>query len=432
MHNSATLLSACEANTGRLPKGVRMSEQRTPASHLPPKPNLRHLKDQAKDRLATGDAPSLAMALFQVARHYGFPSWPKLRDHVLSLPFADSLKQAINLDDLAMVRLLLSEHPELKNAPIGYGGDGPLTWAAECRGTSEPPKGRLDITEWLIANGSDVHEGGDAPLMRASLEGVRTSMMELLVKHGADVNAAWQGVYPIVFAPCETLDPVALDWLLQHGADPNCGKTSEWRSQGRPHPGTALDFVLGTYVRDKDALVQSINLLRNAGGTSQHDELGVIAAICGDSGEIEALLGKDPSVIERRYPSLTIGSTARRTLTLKGGTLLHVAAEFGQAEIAKQLLDAGADINARADTDPQGVGGQTPIFHAATQNEDFGIDVVRLLISRGADLTVRCRLPGHYEHPEEVFIGRVLDYARQFPGSANQTVDLLTRSTTLA
>jgi hypothetical protein len=31
-----------------------------------------------------------------------------------------------------------------------------------------------------------------------------------------------------------------------------------------------------------------------------------------------------------------------------------------------------------------------------------------------------------------VFIGRVLDYARQFPGSANQTVDLLTRSTTLA
>jgi ankyrin repeat protein len=406
-----------------------MSEQRPSSSHLPSKPNLRHLKDQAKDRLANGDAPSLAMALFQVARDYGFPSWPKLRDHVLALPFAENLKEAIDSDDLAEVRYLLSKHPELKHAPIGYGGDGPLTWAAECRGTREPSKARLDIAEWLINNGSDIHEGGDAPLMRASLDGSRTPMMELLVRHGADVNAAWHGVYPVVFAPCETLDPIALDWLLQHGADPDCGEVSEWQSKGRSHPGTALDFVLGTYVRDKDALVQSINLIRNADGSSQYDEPGVIATISGDSKEIDMLLGKDPSVIERRYPSLNIGTTAGRMLTLKGATLLHVAAEFGQVGIAKQLLEAGANIDARAATDPHGMGGQTPIFHAATQGHDFGIDVVRLLLSREADLTVSCQLPGHYEHPEEVFQGTVLDYARKFPGSANQTLDLLTRST---
>jgi ankyrin repeat protein len=406
-----------------------MSGQRPSSSHLPSKPNLRHLKDQAKDRLANGDAPSLAMALFQVARDYGFPSWPKLRDHVLALPFAENLKQAIDSDDLAEVRYLLSKHPELKHAPIGYGGDGPLTWAAECRGTREPSKARLDIAEWLINNGSDIHEGGDAPLMRASLDGSRTPMMELLVRHGADVNAAWHGVYPVVFAPCETLDPIALDWLLRHGADPDCGEVSEWQSKGRSHPGTALDFVLGTYVRDKDALVQSINLIRNADGSSQYDEPGVIATISGDSKEIDMLLGKDPSVIERRYPSLNIGTTGGRMLTLKGATLLHVAAEFGQVGIAKLLLEAGADINARAATDPHGMGGQTPIFHAATQGRDFGIDVVRLLLSREADLTVCCQLPGHYEHPEEVFQGTVLDYARKFPGSANQTLDLLTRST---
>ena len=105
-----------------------MSEQRPHASQLPAKPNLRHLKDQAKDRLAKGEAPSLAVALFQVARDYGFSSWPKLRDHVLSLSLAEKLKEAINLDDLAEVRHLLLKHPELKQAPIGYGGDGPLTW----------------------------------------------------------------------------------------------------------------------------------------------------------------------------------------------------------------------------------------------------------------------------------------------------------------
>jgi hypothetical protein len=75
------------------------------------------------------------------------------------------------------------------------------------------------------------------------------------------------------------------------------------------------------------------------------------------------------------------------------------------------------------------VGGQTPIFHAATQNGNLGIDLVRLLLSRGADLNVRCRLPGHYENPEEkMFEGTVLEYARRFPGTENQTVGELRRS----
>ena len=227
-----------------------MSEPRPHASQLPAKPSLRHLKDQARDRLRSGEAPSLALALLQVARQYGFQSWPKLRTHVLAQTQAGRLKEAITRDDLTEVRQLLSRHKELRNAPIGYAGDGPLTWAAECRGMEQPSIVRLEIVEWLIDTGSDIHEGGDAPLMRASLHGERTPMMELLVRHGANVNAAWHGVYPVIFAPCETLDPISLRWLLQHGADPNCGTSSEWRSRGHSHPGTALDYVLGTYVRD--------------------------------------------------------------------------------------------------------------------------------------------------------------------------------------
>jgi ankyrin repeat protein len=54
------------------------------------------------------------------------------------------------------------------------------------------------------------------------------------------------------------------------------------------------------------------------------------------------------------------------------------AAEFGQAEVARWLLDVGANVNAPALIDSEGLGGQTPIFHAATQNGNFGIELVRL------------------------------------------------------
>ena len=41
---------------------------------LPDRPNLRHLKDQARDFVKAGNARSLTDAQFQIARLYGFPS----------------------------------------------------------------------------------------------------------------------------------------------------------------------------------------------------------------------------------------------------------------------------------------------------------------------------------------------------------------------
>ena len=128
----------------------------------------------------------------------------------------------------------MSRNPALHQAPLGYGKNGPLTWVAECRVPWGPPSAeRLEMAKWMIENGSDVHQGGDAPLMRAALNSHRVPMMELLVSHGADVNADWDDWFPIIFAPCETVAPGSLIWLLSHGANPNCGNMS-----GR---GTALD-----------------------------------------------------------------------------------------------------------------------------------------------------------------------------------------------
>src|SRR5438067_12585496 len=199
------------------------TDSQTPKRLLPDRPNLRHLKDQAKDLLKAGAAPSLSDAQFQIARLYGFANWPKLKAHVESFEGAGQLKQAIDTNDIARVKTMMTRNPALHSAPLGYGKDGPLTWVAECRVPWESPgPARLAVAEWMIAHGSDVHQGGDGPLMRAALNGYRIPMMELLVSHGADVNALCHGNFPIVFAPCESLDPPALKWLLDHGANPNC------------------------------------------------------------------------------------------------------------------------------------------------------------------------------------------------------------------
>jgi hypothetical protein len=100
---------------------------------LPDRPNLRHLKAQAKDLFKAGTATSITDAQFQVARLYGFASWPKLKTHVESLEEAGRLKHAIDGNDIERVKTMMTRNPTLRRAPIGYGNDGPLTWVAECR-----------------------------------------------------------------------------------------------------------------------------------------------------------------------------------------------------------------------------------------------------------------------------------------------------------
>jgi ankyrin repeat protein len=103
-----------------------------------------------------------------------------------------------------------------------------------------------------------------------------------------------------------------------------------------------------------------------------------------------------------------------------------VATEYGNVAAVALLLDRGADVNARATVDEAGIGGQTAIFHAVTQFDDDGLPVTQLLVERGADLTVRVKLPGDYERPGEIVECTPLGYALLFGGeSQRRTVALL-------
>ena len=75
----------------------------------------------------------------------------------------------------------------------------------------------------------------------------------------------------------------------------------------------------------------------------------------------------------------------------EGVTALHICAEFNCVKCARVLLRAGADVNAPADMDSDGFGGQTPIFHAVNSIFNYCRPTLELLVDGGAHLDVRLK-----------------------------------------
>jgi len=360
----------------------------SPSHSLPEKPNLAHLKHQAKDLLRAGGATSLALAQRAIAQRYGFASWAKLKAHVEALGEIGRLKEAITANDLDRVRAMMTRDPALHRAPLGYGDSGPLTWAAECRG-APPTAERLAIARWMIENGSDVHQGGDAPLMRAALFDERIPMMDLLFERGADVNARFDSDYPILCAPCETLQPLALRWLLDHGADPRA--TSETF-------GDCVQIIISTYCRNPAGKHACLEAFADFGLSLP--DTAPMAIHRGRVDLLEACCLREPAAMGRHFseseiyplePGIKPGD-GLHCAPLDGATLLHMAAEYHEIEIAQWLLDHGADPNGRAAVDADGFGGHTPLFHTTVTLVVKTDAMARLLLARGANPNARATL----------------------------------------
>ncbi len=362
---------------------------------LPDNPDLHHLKEQARDLLATGEVTKLSTAQFQIARLYGFASWPKLKAHVESLQEAGRLKTAIDAEDWETVRSLMNANPTLHRAPLGYNKNGPLTWLAECRVPRKAPAAeRLEMAKWMIENGSDIHQGGDGPLMRASLVDYRIPMMELLVEHGADVNAVWNGHYPILFAPCETLQPAPLRWLLDHGADPKAIPA---------HLGNPIAMLVGTYARNATGKHACLETFVQAGYALP--DTPAMALHRGRLDLLEEHLRRDPTLLQRHlreaemFPpevGLKLGEGLVATPVVSG-TLLHLAVELDDAEAVQWLLQHGADANARVDKDSAGDGGQTSLFYTVVTLGQKDARIARLLLDSGANPNARATLRKRFD-----------------------------------
>ena len=353
-------------------------------------PDLQHLKNQARDLLRAGSAESLTDAQFKIAREYGFDSWPKLKARVELLHETGQLKEAIDNEDLPRVISMMTKNPALHKAPLGYNRNGPLTWVAECRTVKGPPSPtRLDIARWMLEHGSDIHQGGDGPLMRASLNDNRIPMMELLVAHGADVNAVWNGYYPIICAPCECLAPGVLNWLLENGANPRVVSSRY---------GTPISMVIGTYGRGANGKHACLEIFARHGFSLP--DTPCMAFHRGRIDMLEDHLKRDAQLLSRRFSEAEIfppelglkPGDGLHVTPVAGTTLLHLAVEYDEFEIAAWLLQKGADANARATVDADGFGGHTPLFHAVVSLGVHDDAKARLLLQHGADPNARATI----------------------------------------
>ncbi len=391
----------------------------SPSRSLPLRPDLRHLKNQAKDLFRAGGYASLALAQFRLASEYGFSSWSKLKAHVESLQEVGQLKAAIDTNDLALVHALMTRNPSLHNAPLGYNHNGPLTWAAECRGVGLNAE-RLAIVQWMLENGSDVHQGGDGPLMRAALSDQRIPMMKLLFDHGADVNALWNANYPIICAPCETLQPLALQWLIDHGANMHAVSADY---------GACVQMLVGTYA-GKHACLEVF-----ARSGYPFPDTAPMAIHRGRVDLLEGLVNREPGLLRRQFQEkeiypVELGGTGLHVAPLDGGTLLHQAVEYQEIDIVQWLIDHGADVNARSKIDDDGFGGQTPLFHTTVTLAAHTDSLARMLSRNGADPSLRATFrkqlrdvgDNEKERMREYRNVTAIGFARQFqePGWVNE------------
>jgi ankyrin repeat protein len=259
--------------------------------------------------------------------------------------------------------------------------------------------------EALFAQGADVNardrRGGVTPLMYAAALG-SLETMRLLLDKGADVNGkSAVGATALMWAAA---DPAKVRLLLERGADAKIvsesGRTALLLAAMSDQSADTVRLLLQ---RGADAKVidrdQTSALLAATFGNDTDTVRQLIAAgapvnaadIAGDTPLMNAAGNGNLEVVQLLLKAgANVNAVAGPPMfPVKNGiidlgkfTPLILSSAYGPASVVKTLLDAGADVNARE------ARGMTPLMYAAAT--DHGdVEIARMLMARGADLTVK-------------------------------------------
>jgi hypothetical protein len=107
------------------------------------------------------------------------------------------------------------------------------------------------------------------------------------------------------------------------------------------------------------------------------DDPMVAPVLLNDAEEVVAAIRANPSLLNHRT------SMVSAFTPLVGASLLHVAAEYGNVDVARVLIEMGADVNAKASIDEYGLNGHTPIFHTVNSNQNRSAPILKMLLNAG-------------------------------------------------
>ena len=125
---------------------------------------------------------------------------------------------------------------------------------------------------------------------------------------------------------------------------------------------------------------------------------------------LEEHLRRDPSLLKRTFtheeifpPELGCHDEVLATqgTPLKGSTLLHMAVDYDEIEIARWLLERGTDEDVQAAVDSDGFGGHTALFATVVSQPNYWMNrghkpqeasFTKLLLDHGANPNARASL----------------------------------------
>jgi ankyrin repeat protein len=425
-------------------KEISMSRQ------LPPRPNLEHLRKQAKSLLkrqqaAESDALTrireshprfsnlsaehiaaspftLADAQLAIASEYGFASWAALQAQVKTLEATSataeavaSLRDAAGRGDLARINVLLDAHPEVIDE---RGGEGVRTALHQAVfGNSEA------AVKLLLERGANPNircEGDNAYPLHFAVEKNRVPIIHLLVEHGADTVGegdyhelgviGWATAWDYIAA-----DPEIVAYLMAHGARHNIfsavamGDVGAIRELIARNPNDLERRMNGTTMRrmplhlavGKNQPAAVTTLLDLGANTESLDEAGFsaldLAALIGASNMVSILINAGSMLRLPAAAALGRDADVARLLLrdpdalkpgCRWGNLILRASEHGSGDMVETLLRNGASVNIRDNpkTSVDNTSGYTPL-HAAAWNGNT--KVIPVLLRHGADVRAR-------------------------------------------